>query len=623
MGGCQFGGVAFLHGKHAFSAPGYARNGVIKHEVGHNYGLSHNRALGGPFGTPGQEDGWDTGSSMGGGVIFSTADRYMLGWINGDALQDIGEFPLPGGGEDFGNQLISYWDRDSCGHLGDDHNLALCGGLQGPRCFDNEIISVDTSVCASGQAKRDFLEEDYVSNGCEYFWYARYACTGPTMTTTTTTTTIPEGANDVLLTLASASRHALNTTYGKHAVVFSLWSDAVFSLTYRTPHGTDGAMVREDKARFGWIADYKVNLHRLHTGRNVGRGALSSAVYAGLSNGQTFTNDRSPLAHRGDFTVEVCSADENQAVVSVTFHAESKRRSKCPGQTSTTTVTATVTITTVTTATTVTTTTTTWESPRIPGLTLGEAAVYNPQLASYWDLNHCGKESDDHHWAWCGEWANECKLSVAVEQKLCSSGVAMLNFTKQFANIDGCTFAYFAQYVCYTNSTTTTTTSSTTSTSTTSVTTTSTSTTTSSSTTSTSITTTSTTTSRRVQGLTPEEAAVYNPDLSSYWDVDHCGKATDNHNMQWCPEGPDDCRTLVAVEKIVCKSREAKLDFTKRFHRLDQCAFAFYAQYVCIPSSSAIAGGRRLRGAPPSVAHSSSPLVSSFLGMISFFGFSL
>ena len=99
-------------GKHAFSAPGYARNGIIKHEVGHNYGLGHNRALGGPFGTPGKEDGWDTGSSMGGGVIFGTADRYMLGWINGDALQDVGEFPLPGSGEEFGNpKLLAYWDR--------------------------------------------------------------------------------------------------------------------------------------------------------------------------------------------------------------------------------------------------------------------------------------------------------------------------------------------------------------------------------------------------------------------------------------------------------------------------------------------------------------------------------
>merc|ERR1719261_1618932 len=122
---CNFGGVAFLHGKHAYSAPGYTRNGIIKHEVGHNYGLHHARALGGPFGSPGKEDGWDTGSSMGGGVIFSTADRYMLGWISGDAVRDLGEIPAVHGGDSDlpGNpKLMAYWDRGSCGPSGDDFN---------------------------------------------------------------------------------------------------------------------------------------------------------------------------------------------------------------------------------------------------------------------------------------------------------------------------------------------------------------------------------------------------------------------------------------------------------------------------------------------------------------------
>jgi len=32
--GCWFGGVAYLPGAHAWSAPGYARNGIVKHEVG-------------------------------------------------------------------------------------------------------------------------------------------------------------------------------------------------------------------------------------------------------------------------------------------------------------------------------------------------------------------------------------------------------------------------------------------------------------------------------------------------------------------------------------------------------------------------------------------------------------
>jgi len=77
-----------------------------------------------------------------------------------------------------------------------------------------------------------------------------------------------------------------------------------------------------------------------------------------------------------------------------------------------------------------------------------ESAAYNPELASYWDLEHCGKALDNHHWAWCWNGAFQCQAVVLVNSTTCPSGEASLKFTRQFAKIDGCTCAYFTQYVC-------------------------------------------------------------------------------------------------------------------------------------------------------------------------------
>jgi hypothetical protein len=105
-----------------------------------------------------------------------------------------------------------------------------------------------------------------------------------------------------------------------------------------------------------------------------------------------------------------------------------------------------------TTTTTMTTTTTSTTARLIEGLTPEESAVYNPRLASFWDLNVCEKLStqvgDNHNWDWCGGFKFECAKSVTVDSTLCSSTVAVLNFTRSFQQIDGCAHAYFAQYVC-------------------------------------------------------------------------------------------------------------------------------------------------------------------------------
>jgi len=81
--------------------------------------------------------------------------------------------------------------------------------------------------------------------------------------------------------------------------------------------------------------------------------------------------------------------------------------------------------------------------------------VYNPNLGSYWDLEHCGKASDNHNADWCGGVAEgdpglpqKCMQSVVVDTALCASGEAVLRFTKEFAPVDGCSFAYYTQYVC-------------------------------------------------------------------------------------------------------------------------------------------------------------------------------
>lgn len=138
-----------------------------------------------------------------------------------------------------------------------------------------------------------------------------------------------------------------------------------------------------------------------------------------------------------------------------------------------------------------------------------------------------------------------------MDTSLCRSGEAALNFTKTFTLVDGCKFAYFSQYVCKAIPSTTTTA------------------------------TTTSTTREGIRGLTPEEAAVYNPNIASYWDYQHCGRASDNHHWDWCGQGKYRCQETVAVDTSLCRSGEAVLNFTKTFTHVDGCHFAYFSQYVC------------------------------------------
>jgi hypothetical protein len=85
-------------------------------------------------------------------------------------------------------------------------------------------------------------------------------------------------------------------------------------------------------------------------------------------------------------------------------------------------------------------------------LTNAVAEANDPRLTAYWDEGSCGPKGNDYHWGWCGEKAGSC--SKIVSTALCQSGKASLVSVQgngeccKSATIDGCNYAYFAQYKC-------------------------------------------------------------------------------------------------------------------------------------------------------------------------------
>ena len=73
-------------------------------------------------------------------------------------------------------------------------------------------------------------------------------------------------------------------------------------------------------------------------------------------------------------------------------------------------------------------------------------------LSAYWDSGACGPLGDDYQWDWCGKTAFSCQDTVSTDR--CPSGVAELDYKKgtgtccSSVNINGCDYAYFAQYKC-------------------------------------------------------------------------------------------------------------------------------------------------------------------------------
>lgn len=166
-------------------------------------------------------------------------------------------------------------------------------------------------------------------------------------------------------------------------------------------------------------------------------------------NGVTYTGEKGPVAvtprgaiiWRSDRSVEksgwkLCMGSDLSTTITTTTMTTSS--------VSASTLASTTSVTSITTSSSTTSSTT---IVSIDGLTREEAALYNPILGSYWDLGSCGRAGNDNNWAWCGR-GFSCQQRVAVDASLCASQVAMPSFKKVFARIDGCSFAYYQQYVC-------------------------------------------------------------------------------------------------------------------------------------------------------------------------------
>lgn len=90
---------------------------------------------------------------------------------------------------DDGNRLVAYWDAGSCGPYGDDFQHDWCqpnliGGTP-PNCPPFKMVHFH--ICPSGWAQLQTIMghsgssadccSDIKMDGCDYAWFARYACT--------------------------------------------------------------------------------------------------------------------------------------------------------------------------------------------------------------------------------------------------------------------------------------------------------------------------------------------------------------------------------------------------------------------------------------------------------------
>jgi prolyl-tRNA editing enzyme YbaK/EbsC (Cys-tRNA(Pro) deacylase) len=94
-----------------------------------------------------------------------------------------------------------------------------------------------------------------------------------------------------------------------------------------------------------------------------------------------------------------------------------------------------------------------------PPITL--EADTNLDLVAYWDYGSCGPAGDDHNWDWCHQHSFQCEKEVATDK--CDSGIAVLvrthgtGYNSNYngvtipwgtVSINGCDYAYFAEYTC-------------------------------------------------------------------------------------------------------------------------------------------------------------------------------
>jgi len=184
---------------------------------------------------------------------------------------------------------------------------------------------------------------------------------------------------------------------------------------------------------------------------------------------------------------------------------------------------------------------------------------YDTRLAAYWDRGVCGPHGEDANWDWCNRGsgnnpASECATSVEVSTDICATGHASLESTQgtgaccESVNLDGCNYAYYAQYVC----------------------------------------------SDATGPIVLTAPVVHDNRLAAYWDSGTCGPRGDDHNWGWCGERDGNCPASVAVDSSICASNTARLETMSGTGQccssvvIDGCNYAYHAQYVCtfVPSSA-------------------------------------
>jgi hypothetical protein len=139
-------------------------------------------------------------------------------------LERAGEEPVI----EYDARITAYWETGNCGPQGNDWNWAWCD-----RQAFNCQTEVETDYCASGRAALVHTHgtgagNSYVSEGCNYFYYAQYQCLPVPETTTGEELFIgcfvDDGARDLGAMVGSTGNAATNT--------FSLCREACGDHTY-------------------------------------------------------------------------------------------------------------------------------------------------------------------------------------------------------------------------------------------------------------------------------------------------------------------------------------------------------------------------------------------------------
>ena len=146
--------------------------------------------------------------------------------------------------------------------------------------------------------------------------------------------------------------------------------------------------------------------------------------------------------------------------------------------------------------------------------------AYSTSSTSWSSTSECGiQEVDNYHDSWCSP---GCATVVTIDS--CDSGLASLVFLLNDVTINNCFYSTYAQYECM-------------------------------------------------------EADFR---LLAYWDSGSCGHAGDDANAAWCGGVNDwECPADITVDTSLCPSGSAHLAYMLEHITVDDCYYAYYAQFIC------------------------------------------